>query len=63
MAENEEGLEPHKTHMASTDLVSIFDLCNHIVVAVKKKVRLLWASILEKYLFTPVTVLSILTSQ
>ena len=53
MAENEEGLEPHKTHMASTDLVSIFDLCNHIVVAVKKKVRLLWASILEKYLYLP----------
>ena len=53
MAKNEEGVESYKTYMASTDLVSIFDLCNHIVVAVKKKVRLLWASILEKYLYLP----------
>ena len=55
MAKNEEGVESYKTYMASTDLVSIFDLCNHIVVAVKKKLRLQWHSILVKlFLFTPV---------
>ena len=39
MAKNEERVESHKTHMASTNLVWIFDLCNHIVVAVKKKIK------------------------
>ena len=53
MAKNEEGVEPHKTHLASTDLVKIFELCNHLVVAVMKKLRLQWHGNSAKDFYLP----------
>ena len=57
------GVESHKTRVAPTNLVWNFDSCNHYVVAINKKIRLQWLSILQTtYIFTQETFITLLVN-